>query len=100
MTCLLFGMSAFWKVSLYHQNKGEGVRFYSVLLCILIYIICIYFFNYFFVYLHISVFIHVEMLTVINSTPNADILKKPENGFFLIKLKIFYIWALNFSHMY
>ena len=31
--------------------------------------------------------------TVMNSTPNADISKKYENTFFLIKLKIFYIWV-------
>ena len=35
-----------------------------------------------------------------NSPPNADISKKNENRFFLIKLKIFYIWALNFPHLY
>ena len=34
--------------------------------------------------------------TVMNSTPNVDISKKHENIFFLIKLKIFYIWALIF----
>ena len=37
------------------------------------------------------------MDTVINSTTNADISEKYENGFFLIKVKI---WALNFSHVY
>ena len=41
-----------------------------------------------------------SMDTVINSIPNADISKKQENRFFLIKLKIFYIWALNFPHLY
>ena len=40
------------------------------------------------------------MDTVINSTPNADISKKHENRFFITKLKIFYIWALNFPHLY
>ena len=85
----------YWEVSLYHQNKGEGVCFYSVLLCILIRFICGFFFT-FFLYWHLSVFTHVWMLTVINSTPNADIWKKHENCFFLMKLKIFYIWALNF----
>lgn len=35
-----------------------------------------------------------------NSPPNADISKKNENRFFLIKLKIFYIWALNYPHLY
>ena len=38
--------------------------------------------------------------TAINSTTNVDILKKHEIRFFLIKLKIFYIWALNFPHVY
>ena len=38
---------------------------------------------------------------LINSTANdADISKKHENRFFLITLKTFYIWALNFSHVY
>ena len=37
---------------------------------------------------------------VINSTQNTDISKKYENRFFLIKLKTFYIWALNFAHVY
>ena len=37
---------------------------------------------------------------LINSTKNVDILKKHEIRFFLIKLKIFYIWALNFPHVY
>ena len=41
-----------------------------------------------------------SMDTVINSIPNADISKKQENRFFLIKLKIFYSWALNFPHVY
>ena len=40
------------------------------------------------------------MDTVINSTPNADISKKHENRFFLIKLKIFYIKALNFPRVF
>ena len=40
------------------------------------------------------------MDTVINSTSNADISKKHENRLFLIKFKIFYIWALNFPHVY
>ena len=46
---------------------------------------------------------YLELLdkdTVINSTPNADISKKHENRFFLIRLKIFYIQALNFPHVY
>lgn len=34
-----------------------------------------------------------------NSPPNADISKKNENRFSLIKLKIFYNWALNFPHV-
>ena len=38
--------------------------------------------------------------TVINPTANADISKKHENRFFLIKLRIFYIRALNFPHVY
>ena len=38
--------------------------------------------------------------TVINSTPNADISKMYQKIFFLIKLKILYIWALKFPHMY
>ena len=40
------------------------------------------------------------MDTVSNYTPNTDIFKKAWNRFFLIKLKIFYIWALNFPHVY
>ena len=36
------------------------------------------------------------MDTVINSTTNADISKKYENRFFLIKVKI---WALNFPRV-
>ena len=32
-----------------------------------------------------------EIRTVINSTPNADISKRHENRFFLIKLKLFHI---------
>ena len=40
------------------------------------------------------------MDTVINSTPNTNMSKKHENKFFLIKLKIFYIWALHFPHLY
>ena len=43
--------------------------------------------------------IHVHMDTVINSTPNAVISRKHENRFFLIKLKILYILALNFPHV-
>ena len=41
-----------------------------------------------------------DMVTVTNSTPNADISTKHENRFFLIKFKIFYIWTLNFPHVY
>ena len=41
-----------------------------------------------------------HMDIIINSTANADISKKHENRFFLITLKIFYIWALNFPHVY
>ena len=40
------------------------------------------------------------MGTVIDSTPNADISKKPENRFFFVKLKLFYIWVLSFPHVY
>ena len=47
-----------------------------------------------------SALIYPEKDIVINSRPNADILKKHENRFFSIKLKIFNIWALNFPHVY
>ena len=47
-----------------------------------------------------SMNIHINMDTFINSTPNADISKKHENRFFFIKLEIFYIWVLNFPHLY
>ena len=40
------------------------------------------------------------MDTVLNSTQNANILKQDANRFLSIKLKTFYIWALNFPHMY
>ena len=39
------------------------------------------------------------MDTVINSTPNANISKKHENRLFLIKLKMFYFWALSFPRV-
>ena len=47
-----------------------------------------------------SALINPEKDIVINSKPNADILKKHENRFFSIKLRIFDIWALNFPHVY
>ena len=46
------------------------------------------------------VFCHTVRDTVIDSTANAGTSKKHENRFFLITLKMFYIWALNFPHVY
>ena len=95
MTYLLFGMSAIGKFHCIIKIKVKEFVF-ILLFYVYSFVLSVGFFFTFFVYWHLSVSTHVWMLTVINSTPNADISKKHENCFFLMKLKIFYIWALNF----